>query len=95
MTALARIGVGLVPVFAFLGVLVFMDTFKLLRPRPILQAILAGCAAAPSLSDGEGAEGPCRRPERRRTRTSEQRWIIWTGFQETMSSFETRCLEPS
>ena len=46
MSALVRTGVGLIPVFAFLGALVLLDTFKLLRLPSIVQAILAGCAAA-------------------------------------------------
>jgi RsiW-degrading membrane proteinase PrsW (M82 family) len=46
VSALARIAAGLIPVFAFLVVLVFLDSFKLLRPRSILQSILVGCGAA-------------------------------------------------
>ncbi len=46
MSALAGIGAGLIPVFAFLAVLVLLDSFKLLKPRSILESILAGCAAA-------------------------------------------------
>ncbi len=38
--------VGLVPVLAFLAVLVFMDSFKLVRPRAVLAAILVGALAA-------------------------------------------------
>jgi len=43
---LVRVAVSLIPVFAFLGALVVLDSFKLLRPRFIIQAILVGCAAA-------------------------------------------------
>ena len=46
MNAIAKIAVSLVPVFAFLGVLVVLDSFKLVRPRFILQAILVGCGVA-------------------------------------------------
>ncbi len=46
MSALPEIGVGLIPVFAFLVVLVFLDSFKLLKPRSILQGILVGCGVA-------------------------------------------------
>jgi len=46
VNAIAKIAVSLVPVFAFLGVLVVLDSFKLVRPRFILQAILVGCGVA-------------------------------------------------
>jgi RsiW-degrading membrane proteinase PrsW (M82 family) len=46
VSALPEIGVGLIPVFAFLVVLVFLDSFKLLKPRSILQGILVGCGVA-------------------------------------------------
>ena len=46
MDAVIRIAVSLIPVFVFLGALVFLDSFKLVRPRLILQAILAGCGVA-------------------------------------------------
>jgi len=43
---LIKIAVSLIPVFAFLAVLVVLDSFKLVKPRSILAAILAGCGAA-------------------------------------------------
>jgi RsiW-degrading membrane proteinase PrsW (M82 family) len=46
VTYLVRIAVSLIPVFAFLGALVLLDSFKLVRPGSILRAILVGCAVA-------------------------------------------------
>jgi RsiW-degrading membrane proteinase PrsW (M82 family) len=46
VTDLLRISVSLVPVFAFLAGLVFLDSFKLVRVRSILEIILAGCGLA-------------------------------------------------
>ena len=43
---LIKIVVGLSPVVAFLVLLILLDSFRLLRPRLILMAIGAGCAAA-------------------------------------------------
>ena len=46
MIALLRISVSVVPVFGFLGVLVFLDSFKLVKLRSILQIIVLGCVVA-------------------------------------------------
>lgn len=46
MNDLVRIGVSLLPVFAFLAGLVLMDSFKLVRARALVQAIVAGCVVA-------------------------------------------------
>ncbi len=46
MRAIVNIVVSLGPVFAFLIVLMFLDTFKLLKFRAVLLTILAGCAVA-------------------------------------------------
>ncbi|MFZ1946807.1 MAG: PrsW family glutamic-type intramembrane protease [bacterium] len=46
MSDLVRIAVSLLPVFAFLGGLVLMDSFKLVRARALVEAIVAGCAVA-------------------------------------------------
>jgi RsiW-degrading membrane proteinase PrsW (M82 family) len=43
---LLRISVSVVPVFAFLAGLVFLDSFKLVRFRSILETIVVGCAIA-------------------------------------------------
>jgi RsiW-degrading membrane proteinase PrsW (M82 family) len=43
---LVRIAVSLLPVFAFLGGLVLLDSFKLVRARALAEAIVAGCAVA-------------------------------------------------
>lgn len=42
MILLVKIAVSIVPVFVFLSVLVFLDSYKLVKFRSILQAILAG-----------------------------------------------------
>jgi RsiW-degrading membrane proteinase PrsW (M82 family) len=44
--ALLRISVSVVPVFVFLAGLVFLDSFKLVKLRSILQIILLGCIVA-------------------------------------------------
>jgi RsiW-degrading membrane proteinase PrsW (M82 family) len=49
MMIVARTALCLGPVFAFLGGLVLLDTFKLVRLRAILQTVLAGCCAAVAL----------------------------------------------
>lgn len=41
-----RIAVALLPVLLFLGALIFLDSFKLVRLRAVLQAIAAGAVAA-------------------------------------------------
>jgi len=46
VTELLRISVSVVPVFVFLAGLVYLDSFKLVRLRSIIQIILMGCAAA-------------------------------------------------
>jgi len=46
MISLIKIGVSLIPVFVFLAALVFLDSYKLVRPRAIWAAILAGCVVA-------------------------------------------------
>ncbi|MFH1312407.1 MAG: PrsW family glutamic-type intramembrane protease [Candidatus Eisenbacteria bacterium] len=46
MIDLLRICVSLPPVFAFLAGLVFLDSFKLVSVRMIVQTILIGCVAA-------------------------------------------------
>lgn len=46
MSDIVRIVLALCPVFAFLVALVFMDSFKLVRYRLVIYAILAGGAAA-------------------------------------------------
>ncbi len=46
MIELLRISVSVVPVFAFLAGLVFLDSFKLVRFRSILETIVVGCAIA-------------------------------------------------
>jgi len=43
---IAKILVSLLPVFTFLAVLIFLDSYKLVTLRAILQTILAGCLAA-------------------------------------------------
>jgi RsiW-degrading membrane proteinase PrsW (M82 family) len=43
---IAGITVNLLPVLAFLLALVLMDSFKLVKPRSVLMAVLAGCGAA-------------------------------------------------
>jgi RsiW-degrading membrane proteinase PrsW (M82 family) len=42
----ARILLGLLPVFSFLVVLIFLDSYKLVRPRLVVWLIAAGAAAA-------------------------------------------------
>ena len=46
MSDIVRIAVSLIPVFVFLVVLVVLDSFKLVKPGSILQAILVGCGVA-------------------------------------------------
>jgi protease PrsW len=46
MTHLIRIAMSLIPVFLFLIALVFLDSFKLVKARPIGEAIAAGCVVA-------------------------------------------------
>jgi RsiW-degrading membrane proteinase PrsW (M82 family) len=41
-----NVAVALLPVLIFLGLLVFLDSFKLVSPRSVLVALLAGAAAA-------------------------------------------------
>ena len=41
-----NVSVALLPVLVFLAVLIFMDSFKLVALRSVLQAILVGCVAA-------------------------------------------------
>ncbi|MBN2172411.1 MAG: PrsW family intramembrane metalloprotease [Candidatus Krumholzibacteriota bacterium] len=41
-----KILVSVLPVLAYLVVLVFLDSFKLVRPRALLWALLVGCGAA-------------------------------------------------
>ncbi len=43
---LLRIAIGVLPVFAFLGLLVFLDSFKLLPLRAVLRSLVIGGAAA-------------------------------------------------
>jgi RsiW-degrading membrane proteinase PrsW (M82 family) len=44
--SLIQIAVSLIPVFLFLIALVFLDSFKLVKVRSIVEAIAVGCAAA-------------------------------------------------
>ncbi len=46
MSTVVQITLGLLPVLAFLGALIYLDTFKLVRLRSILVAILTGAAVA-------------------------------------------------
>jgi len=46
LTTLIEIAVSIVPVFIFLGMLVILDSFKLVKWRDILITILIGCLAA-------------------------------------------------
>lgn len=46
MNELIRIAVALFPVFVFLVTLIFLDSFKLVRFRSVVQAILIGCLVA-------------------------------------------------
>ncbi len=46
MSDIVKIAVSLIPVFAFLVALVVLDSFKLVKLRSILQAILVGCGVA-------------------------------------------------
>ncbi|HEX9659781.1 MAG TPA: PrsW family glutamic-type intramembrane protease [Rhodothermales bacterium] len=46
MHLLAPIGISLTPVFVFLGALMFLDTYKLIRPKRVLIAIGYGGLAA-------------------------------------------------
>jgi protease PrsW len=43
---IANIAVALVPVFLFLGVLILLDSYKLVKVRSVVASILAGCLAA-------------------------------------------------
>jgi RsiW-degrading membrane proteinase PrsW (M82 family) len=43
---LLNVAVALLPVLLFLGLLVFLDSFKLLKPRAVLLALAAGAVAA-------------------------------------------------
>jgi RsiW-degrading membrane proteinase PrsW (M82 family) len=43
---LLRIFLGLLPVFAFLGAMIVLDSFKLVRPRALLYALAVGAIAA-------------------------------------------------
>jgi RsiW-degrading membrane proteinase PrsW (M82 family) len=54
-TRLLDVALALLPVLAFLAVLIFMDSFKLVHLRSVLQAILAGCVAALVASYGNPA----------------------------------------
>jgi RsiW-degrading membrane proteinase PrsW (M82 family) len=44
----ARIVLGLLPVFSFLGALVFLDSYKLVKPRWVTSMLLVGAVAAVS-----------------------------------------------
>ena len=44
--ALAKLLVGVLPVLCFLASLIYLDSYKLVRLRAVLCAILAGAAAA-------------------------------------------------
>lgn len=46
MMDLVKIAIGVLPVFLFLGALVYLDSYKLVRPAKIVWAILYGCAVA-------------------------------------------------
>ena len=46
MTTVLKIGIGILPVFVFLAVLVFLDSYKLVRPRAVLSAVAAGAFTA-------------------------------------------------
>lgn len=46
MTTILSFPLGLFPVLAFLVALVLIDSFKLVRPRVVVQTILIGCLAA-------------------------------------------------
>ena len=46
MTAILPFLLGLLPVLAFLAALMLIDTFKLIRPRMVVQTILIGATAA-------------------------------------------------
>jgi RsiW-degrading membrane proteinase PrsW (M82 family) len=46
VTDLFRLALGLLPVSCFLAVLVFMDSYKLLPLRKVLQTVVVGCATA-------------------------------------------------
>lgn len=46
LDSLARSAIGLLPVIAFLGGLVFLDSYKLVRLRDLLATILLGCVVA-------------------------------------------------
>lgn len=46
MTTVLAVGVGVVPVFLFLGVLVLIDSYKLVALRAILLSVAAGAVAA-------------------------------------------------
>lgn len=46
MIELIRIVISLVPVFIFLTVLIFLDSYKLVRLRSILRTIVVGCIVA-------------------------------------------------
>jgi RsiW-degrading membrane proteinase PrsW (M82 family) len=46
VSELVKIAVSLIPVFGFLAVLVVLDSFKLVKLRSIVAAILAGCGVA-------------------------------------------------
>ena len=46
MIELIRISIALFPVFVFLVILIFLDSYKLVRFRAVLQAILIGCLVA-------------------------------------------------
>ena len=43
---IANIAVALVPVFVFLGVLILLDSYKLVKVRSVVASIVAGCLAA-------------------------------------------------
>jgi RsiW-degrading membrane proteinase PrsW (M82 family) len=46
MEIATKLLIALLPVLAFLGALIFMDSFKLVRPRGVAVAIIAGVGAA-------------------------------------------------
>lgn len=46
MSELARIGVSLIPVFALMGALILLDSYKLVAPRSVMFAVAAGIGSA-------------------------------------------------
>ena len=72
MTA-AAILVGVAPVIAFLGALLFLDSYKLVRPRLVLGVVIAGAAVALAAYAANGALLEARRCRTGRSRVTWRR----------------------